>query len=207
MERILSITAASGAFIVALEGGERYVVEKSLFAPIGVAEGDALDEEALDALVEASLQTAAIMRALDILSYSNASRKALIDKLRLKYKVAPLHAEAAADYALRRGYIDEAAQAEKYAGSAVRTKCWGRARVMRELAAKGYSKEICAEAADSVTENEYREALRCLVGKKINTAPRERREVDRTVSSLVRLGHQPRDIKAALEERIKELER
>ena len=63
---------------------------------------------------------------------------------------------------------------------------------------EGYPKDVCAEAAQSVPEKDYREACRRLVDKKIVTAPQDRREYDRVISSLIRLGHSPKEIKAAL---------
>ena len=207
MYRIKSIEPHGGQYIVKVlgEGDETGLTESFLvakeFFPRGLGEGDLLDDGALESLSSASDLTHAVSKALDVLSYSNVSRRALVEKLRFKHKIGKEDAEAAADYAVRRGYIDEASQARRIAENAVRSKMWGLRRIASELYAKGYPKEVAEEAARSVPENEYAKALKKLIDKKVKTAPQDGAEYNKLISALIRLGHGPSEIKAALTER------
>jgi len=159
MYRITEIEASGGRFAVRVVSedepvGEKYIVAKEFFAPLALSKGDVIGDEELASLSRSAELTAAVSKALDVISYSNLSLKALIDKLRLKYKVERSLAEEAADYAVRRRYIDEDSQARKIAAAAVRTKLWGARRVVAELMAKGYPKSCAEDAASSVGDGE-----------------------------------------------------
>ena len=208
MYRITSVEYTGGRVVVKAEGtdgeaglSEKYTVAKELFAPLGVAEGDMLDDDGILSLSSAADLTDAISKALDVLSRSNVSRRALTDKLRLKYRVGKEAAEAAADYAVRRGYLDEVSQASHIAKSDVKIKLWGPRRIYAELMAKGYPAEAAKTAADSVTPEEYSAALSKLVDKKVRFAPADRAEYDKLISSLIRLGHSPSQIKETIAEK------
>ena len=196
---------AGGSVVVTLEdtsgdfpASDKYIVAKEFFKPLGIAEGDAADEEKADAVKEAAALTEAVSKALDVLSYSGLSRRALVDKLRLKYKIDRGAAEAAADYVVRRGYLDEDAQASRIAESAVRSKLWGRRRVVAGLYAKGYPKECAERAANSVGERAYAAALSKLTDKKAKSLPKTPEEVRKLVSALIRMGHDPSAVKEAV---------
>ncbi len=207
MYRVKSIERHGGQFIVKVHGEgdeagleESYPVAKEFFAPLGISEGDLLDDEGLGSLSSASDVTAAVSKALDVLSYSNVSRRALTEKLRYKYKIGKEEAEVAADYVVRRGFLDEASQASRIAESAVRNKLWGPRRIASELYAKGYPKEIAEDAARDIPEDSYGKALDKLISKKAKTAPQDGAGYNKLISSLIRLGHNPSAIKEALAE-------
>ena len=84
MYRIKSIEPHGGQYIVKVLGEgdeagltERYLVAKE-FLPRTLCEGDLLDDGALESLSSASDLTHAVSKALDVLSYSNVSRRATI---------------------------------------------------------------------------------------------------------------------------------
>ena len=211
MFRIRSIQKTGGLFTVNVigEGDEagsedRYRIAKEFFLPLGFKEGDLIGDEDVESLSSAEDTTAAVSKALDVLSYSNASRRALVEKLRFKYKVGKEAAENAADYAARRGFLDESAQARRIAENAVQSKLWGKRRIASDLFAKGYPKEVAEEAARGIPDESYGEALNKLISKKVKTAPKDGAEYNKLITSLIRLGHSPSAIKEALSERFGE---
>ncbi len=208
MYRIKSVEKTGGKYAVRVEGTkdgtgifERYLVASEFFLPLGIAEGDLIDGASFDALSAADSLTAAVSKALDVLSYSNVSRKALTEKLRYKYRIGKEEAQRAADYAAERGYLDEDIQAARIAESDVRGKLWGRRRVVAELFAKGYPKEVAKRAADGISDADYRAALEKLIDKKVKNAPQDAAGYNKLISSLIRLGHSPSAIKEALSEK------
>ena len=191
----LSVTVEStdGAF-------EKHIVAKEFFKPLGIEEGDLIGDEELFSLSHASDLTVAVTKALDALSYSSMSRHALTDKLRFKYKFTRSLAEEAADYAVKRHYIDEESQAKRIADVSVRTKFWGRRRIAAYLVSKGYPADVADDAAGSIKGEEYRTALSKIIDKKAGCSLDEA-EYKKLVSALIRLGHDPSDVKAVLSEK------
>ena len=208
MYRISSIEKHGGLFFVRVSGEgdeagleEKYTVAKEFFVPLGINEGDLLDDEGLCSLSSSSDITLAVSKALDVLSYSNVSRRALVEKLRFKHRIGRDEAEAAVEYAVRRGFLDETSKACRIAESAVRSKLWGRRRIISDLYAKGYPKETAEEAAGAIPDGAYDDALKKLIDKKAKTAPQDGAEYNKLISSLIRLGHDPSAIKEALHDR------
>lgn len=198
MYKITDVAAVSGRYIIELSDGdasEKYHVAKEFLPNFEIEPGSVLCNDDIEELMSASLKTEALGKALDALSYSNMSRRALVDKLRLKYKIDRDVAEEVTKYVAARKYLDEDAQAEKIARAAVRTKMWGRKRVVMELIAKGYPKEVAVRAASMIPEEEYSDALVRLVGKKLHGAPADNAALQKAVSSLARCGHAPQDVK------------
>ena len=197
MNKITEIYFAGGVFSITVEGdagAEKYLAAREFFTPLGLAEGDGVGDEELEALREAAVLTAACRKALDALSRSDVSRRALEDRLVLKYKFDREAARAAADYAVRRGFLDEERQASELAHRAARSKNHGRRLVVAELLSKGYPKDVAERAANSVPDGEYAAALRRALAKKSGDAPK-------VVASLVRLGHLPSDAAKAVNEK------
>ena len=207
MYRIEDIGRAGGLISVRItrqdEDGFLCLVAKEFFEPLGVTAGDELEEDALDALLHAAALTGAVTKALDVLSRSDVSRRALTEKLRYKYKIDAESAEFAADYVTKRGYLDEASASCRAAARCDGQTKWGRRRVAAELISKGYPRDVAVEAARSVPDGEYRAALDELIRRRYPPTedPVQRR---RAVSALIRLGHDPEDVKEALGENISE---
>ena len=202
---IKEITPFSGKYIVKaseLSTGESrtWLVAREFSENVVLSEGEVISDEAACELSDAERLTEAASKALDALSYSTLSRSALVSKLRVKYGFEKEISERAAQYAVSKGYIDEAAQAELFASRAVRTKKWGKRRIVAELCAKGYPKNTAERAACTVSDGEYLEALRSLAGKKKTIAAKNAEQYRKTAASLLRLGHSPSDIKKVMAE-------
>ena len=203
MYRITKTEISGGLVIATVEDEdtlftEKLSVAKEFFAPLSLAEGDRVGDAEYDGLRRAASLSAAYAKALDALSYSSMSRRALSDKLRLKYKFDRETAEEAAEYVARRGFLNEASQAERAAENAARTKLWGRRRIVSKLCSKGYPRECAEEAADAVGKDVYRAALMKLIDKKAKSAPESREEYSKLIAALIRYGHGADEIKRAL---------
>ncbi len=184
----------------------RFSLGKEFWKALGFEEGDVLSEEQIEEVANAVKQSDAVSKALDALSYSNHSRRSLITKLKVKYKIDGDVAEEAADYCVRHGYIDEEYQAEKLARCAVKAKNWGARRVVSELCAKGYPKELSKRAACKVSRLEYDEALKRAIKKKTKEYPADYRAKSRLFASLANLGHSPSDADRVLSEIFEEID-
>ena len=198
MYKVTDVAAVSGRYIIELSDGDasdKYQVAKEFLPDFEICPGSVLCDGEFEMLKSASLKTEALGKALDALSYSNMSRRALADKLRLKYRIDRDVAEEVTEYVAARKYLDEDAQAEKIARAAVKTKMWGRKRVVMELIAKGYPKEVAVRAADKIAEEAYSDALARRVEKKLHGAPADNAALVKAVSSLARCGHAPQDVK------------
>ncbi len=158
-----------------------------------------IDCEEFDALYEMSLVTEAVLKALNALSYGNLSRRALVSKLTAKYRIEKEYAEAAADYAVRHRYIDEASQAQRIAQLCVKTKKQGKKKAAAYLMSKGYGSETVKEAVNSVDESDYEEAAYHSLLKKTKTPPETKEEKYKLANTLARQGHSKSHIEKAFE--------
>lgn len=205
MFRITDAEITGGTVSVKVEGEtgfEKFVLGKEFFTPLGLSEGDEVGEAEYDALTHAAALSGAYAKALDILSYSGISRRALADKLRLKYKFDREIASEAADRAVEKGYLDEASDASRIAENDVKHKLWGKRRVAADLFSKGYSAKTAKDAANSVPDRDYEAALRRLADKKARAPLKDREAYNKAASSLVRLGHSPSDVRRVLDKKI-----
>lgn len=181
-----------------------FAIGKEFLKPFALKAGDLIGDEVISELAEAALLSDAVAKALDVLSYSNHSVRSLSAKLHSKYSIDKDKADAASQYCVDHGYIDEKYQAEKFAASAVRSKCWGKSRITRELYAKGYPMSVCKEAALSVGDGEYEAALEKTVAKKVKSRPKDRAELLKAVRQVAALGHTPRDAGRKIKELFEE---
>lgn len=189
--------------LTSLESGEDFTlsVAKEFLPPFVSADtaNKEIDDEEFEALFEMSELTRAAEKALNALSYGALSKKALVMKLVAKYKIDKEYAEAAADYAEKHRYIDEAEQAERIAKLSVRNKRYGKRKVMAYLVSKGYGKETAQKAADSVAEEEYEEAAFSSLFKKAKSYPETKEEKYKLINALLRQGHGKSHIEKAFE--------
>ena len=165
-----------------------------IWEALGLSRADVITRETYERIAEYSEMCEAVTKTLRILSDGMYSIRALSDKLgRLGFSREA--AEAATALALKKGLINEKAQAEAIAERQVTKLHRGRARVIRELTAKGYPAGIAREAADSVPIAAYEEALEISMMKKCRTViPKDKKERDKLTASLVRLGFSPGEI-------------
>lgn len=165
-----------------------------------LSRGDTLSREKYEQLCRLSERCEAVTRALFILSDSMCSRRRLIMKLTSR-GFSRESAEYAAALAVRRGYLDEASQAESIAQRQV-TKCFrGRSRVVSELISKGYPSQTAREAANAVPQELYEEALERALAKKCKGGvPTDRAQREKLVAALCRAGFASSEVRRLLDE-------
>ncbi len=165
-----------------------------------LSRGDTLSRGKYEQLCRLSERCEAVTRALFILSDSMCSRRRLIMKLTSR-GFSREAAEYAAQLAVRRGYLDEVAQAESIAQRQV-TKCFrGRARVVSELISKGYPSQTARDAAAAVPQELYEEALERALAKKCKGGvPTERAEREKLIAALCRAGFASSEVRRLLDE-------
>ena len=173
---------------------KRMRLTAKIWGTLGLSRADVITRETYERISEYSEMCEAVTKTLRILSDGMYSIRALSEKLgRLGFSKEAT--EAATALALKKGLINEKAQAEAIAERQVTKLHRGRARVIRELTAKGYSAGIAREAADSVPIAAYEEALEISMMKKCRTViPRDKKERDKLTASLVRFGFSPGEI-------------
>lgn len=149
--------------------------------------GKVISDECFEALYEASCTAAAVKRAEWILSGGDHSKKQLITKL-VRADIDRQYAERAALIMEERAFIDEYAQAERIARMYCHRKYWGKRRIMQELLLKGYEKDAVVSAAGFITPEEYKKALMTVIERKYPSPPEDKKEKDKRIAALLRLG-------------------
>ncbi len=174
-------------------------------AGLTLSPGSPLDEEAYDALTDAARRTGALRAAAALLARSDHSRAQLLYKLRAKG-----YPEDAAESALERleekGFFDEDAACRRFAENALRSKRYGRRRILDALLAKRYPAELARAAVDALDEEDLRAALRDQIARKCpalaaRPCPLDRARRQKAIAALMRLGFSAEEILEATRER------
>ncbi|MBR6676163.1 MAG: RecX family transcriptional regulator [Clostridia bacterium] len=162
-------------------------------------EGKVITDECFEALYEASCVAKAVKQAEWVLSGGDHSKKGLVAKL-LRGKIDKVYAERAALIMEERGFIDEYAQAERCARAYCTRKYRGKKRIIQELLIKGYERDAAVAAASFISPDEYMEALKTVIERKYPNAPTDKKEKDKRIASLMRLGFSLSEITEAFRE-------
>ena len=167
-----------------------------------LSQGKVISEECFEEIFSASNTAAAVKKAEWVLSGGDYSKKGLILKL-LRSGIDREYAEKAALILEERGFIDEYAQAERLAQAYCRRKYRGKKRIIQELLSKGYERNAVTRAAGIVTPEEYKRSLLTVIERKYPDPPEDRREKDKRIASLTRLGYSVSEITEAFSESYK----
>lgn len=189
------------------EKGERgdpinLLVPISAYYDAHLREGKAVSDECFEEIFEASGIAEAQKKAEWILSGGDNSKKQLVLKLS-RSGIDKSYAEKAAIIMEERGFIDEFAQAERIAKGYCRRKYWGKKRIMQELLQKGYEKNAVLAAAGFITKEEYKASLNTVIERKYPNPPEDKREKDKRIAALIRLGYSISEITEAFSENYK----
>ena len=141
-----------------------------------LAVGDSIDDERLQSLRDTAELCCAVARAESLLASSDYSRRRLINRL-LHYKHEQSVCEAAADYMVGHGYINETEQTKRITKFYCQRKHWGKKRIAAELMGRGYERAVIFKALDSVSEEEYYTSLMRLISEKCLKKQPERQAV------------------------------
>ena len=163
-----------------------------------LSEGDCVLGERYEELYEISSLAVAITRAEKMLASSDYSRQRLISRLG-HYGIEKKHAEAAANLMVERGYINEEEQTKRIARFYCLKKHWGKKRIAAELMGRGYERRAIFEALDYVTPEEYSYALNRIISQRFSEPCEDRKERDRRIAALSRMGFSLSEIIDGLE--------
>ena len=174
-----------------------YLISREFWYWGRLQSGGAITEEDYLRMERSAALSRAIARMKGILSYSGVSRRTLIHKLK-GYDFSEEICEYAADYAVEHGMVKEDVQVEHAIDTYLRRKYWGRRRIVAELSAKGYPREVIENALAEIPEEEFMHALHDILVKKYGEIPADPQEKQKMILSLLRMGYSGNEIKDAL---------
>ena len=174
-----------------------YLISREFWHWGRLQSGGAITEEDYLRMERSAALSRAIARMKGILSYSGVSRRTLIHKLK-GYDFSEEICEYAADYAVEHGMVKEDVQVEHAIDTYLRRKYWGRRRIVAELSAKGYPREVIENALAEIPEEEFMHALHVILVKKYGEIPADPQEKQKMILSLLRMGYSGNEIKGAL---------
>ncbi len=194
-----SAVGISATFACDAEEDEILSFKLSIWADEELKTGAVFDEYEMDRLRYLSDVSKAMVRGEGMIGYSDHSKK----RLAMRLVQLGFERDAACDAAERieaEGIINEAEQAERLCREHLKYKSWGKKRIAAELSAKGYEKSAILYGLSFIGDDEFYEALSRLITQKYKNPPADRRERDKRVAALVRLGHSTGDIIRAMRE-------
>jgi SOS response regulatory protein OraA/RecX len=159
-------------------------------------ESGALSMDTIVLLDEYASVTAAFSSACSSLGFAQCSVRALFKKL-LSKGFSKDVCEAAIDFVILRGYIDENSTAVRRA-EIMLSKLWGRSRIFAKLREEGFSDCALEEVAVFLEEVDFVDGCVRVIERKYAPIPTERREREKTYAALLRLGYSSSEIKAAI---------
>ncbi len=189
---IAANSMGSGEEIFTLSAGEWKRLCRSLSKI--PAELDEVTEELYDLMKAADERTSCLTTAARMLSSSDKSAKTLTRRLREKG-----FSENAASHAvgllMKKGYLNEDESCRSYALTAVRTKHYGKRRIVEYLVSHGYPTDAAKNAAEEIPDEDYRDALLYNIEHKCpDIAEMPRAKQQKKIAALVRLGFTPGEI-------------
>ncbi len=176
-----------------------FYVSPSFIKQHCIVKGMSFDEVLYSQLEEEHLLRIAVFKAADILAGGDYSTARLQRKLTEK-GISRETAEKAALYMEERGYIREAESAQRAARFMLESKMRGKKRIMADLLAKGYKKVAVQSAVNSISREEYYEALCRNLNSKYKAPAVDRREKEKRVAAMMRQGFDAGDILKAMNE-------
>ena len=186
-----------------LDGEYRMTVDRDFIAMSGITNHMELDDAALEDLSGAISARRAFNKATDLLSRRDHSTAELLQKLRQKGFDAEA-AQSAVEKLRDFGYLDDRRFAEAYAAELVRSKGFGKRRIVTELFRKGIDREIISDVTDALEPSE--DTLLSLIERKFSRNLTTEKGVQRTFGALLRMGYAPGEIKQALQQAVENLE-
>lgn len=165
-----------------------------------LSELDEVTEEIYDALHVYAEQTAALREGARILSSGDKSAKEITRKLTSR-GYSREAAEYAVEFLTEKGYLSEEASCLRIAEAAVRSKHYGKRRVLEYLLSHGYDASAAKIAAESVPEEDYAAALAYQMEKKYpNAAEMTRPEQQKMIAAMMRQGFSAGEVLAYVKE-------
>lgn len=165
------------------------------YAELGVKTGEITSEYA-ETLLDAGKLCGAIRRGISMLGYGDQSARRLAYKLTAK-GVDRDTATRAVAYLTERGYIREESTATLRARQSV-GKGWGERRIREDLMAHGFTRETVEEAMEEISDTDWEGNCAAAIRKKYSEIPEDRRERQKLIASMMRLGYDADTVKEAM---------
>ncbi len=181
---------------------------KKLAAAHGIPETESpipVTADFYDDVVRAAEATKAVRLGARILSGGPKSRRELIDKLSAQ-GIGRTAAGEAADFLVKRGYLNEKEQALSLARSQLRRSRYGKMRIRNYLASHGYRSDAVNAALSEISPVEWREALDALIERKFSPWPRDFDGQKKAYAALARLGYTTDEVRTVLRIRHENME-
>ena len=188
---------------ISADGEYQFTVDREFWFSQGIASGEAVTSERMDRLREEALFRRAYRKALDLLSYSMRSRRALTDRL-IQDGISPDLAARAADRLEEYGVLDDARYAELYAQELLRNRKLSARGIQDRLMSKGIDRETAREAVEGL-EIDEEEGIEALLRGKLSFFSRGRKDRERAAAALARRGYGYSEIRRVMERLEEEL--
>ncbi|MBR4961995.1 MAG: regulatory protein RecX [Clostridia bacterium] len=156
-----------------------------------------VDARFYDEVSHAAGATRAVRDGAKLLSAGPKSRRELIHKL-CDRGASRECAEEAADFLTRKGYLNEAGQAEALARSLLRRNRYGKLRIRAYLGSHGYTAAAVNTALGEISPPEWREALGEVIRRKYTPWPTEPNERRKAYAALARLGYTTEEVRSII---------
>lgn len=166
-----------------------------------------LTREQFDSLEYSAKLWEAVKKGLDLLSYGDNTKSALILKLRSR-GFDKYTAEDAAEYITELGYIDERGIMERAVEQLANAKLYGKSRIKNELYKKGICREIITEYLPDMLDSIDFEANLCKLVKRKCDFDRlfDCKYRESFYASMYRLGYSPSETRTAIKSVMEEYE-
>lgn len=170
---------------------------KKIASAFGVGEVDEpipVIPDLYDAIVDGAGVTKAVRDGAKVLSGGAKSRRELIHKL-CDRGSSREHAEIAADFLAKRGYLNERDQAETLARTILRRNHYGKSRIRGYLCSHGYPASAVNDALDRISPDDWHEGCATLLKRKYTPWPTDQNEQKKAYAAMGRWGYTPEDIR------------
>ena len=147
--------------------------------------------------------TKAILKGIYLLGYSQNTKKGISRKL-IGHGFTKEESEYASLYLERHGYINEHLQCELLFDTLVNKKLLGKSRVVKELYAKGFSKETIGDVIQN-SDVDYDEICLERMNKQSSKFPLENKEKQKLISSFMYYGFNISNIEYAYRKILEDL--
>jgi len=185
-------------------GEEKFVVSPGRFRKLAqsygieeVTEPIPVSEAMYDAIAEAAQITGAVREGARFLAASPKSRRELIEKLRER-GYSRTRSEEAADFLIRKGYLNENKEALAIARSVLRRNRYGKNRIQQYLYGRGFNSEAIRGALNDISPVEWRQALMWVLDRKYTPFPDTLVQRQKAFAALARLGYSAEEVNKAL---------
>ena len=172
----------------------RYTLSREAWVRLGLAEGEISREDMKELLYEEE-KYRATKKAFDILAFGRNSARTLALKLRHR-NFSPRIADEVSELLKEKGYIREDEDVVREAEACVK-KHWGMRRILMHLHQKGYDNDAIGVAKEYLSEVDFVEVCAELIREEFGTLPKDEKERNRVIASVVRYGYSMTEIKNA----------